>query len=94
MCQSQSDKPPERKSLNWKLKHHAKRPLSSRTANSDISHMQGGAYVPLYLHPIDYAEFLIRQVEEAEPDSDIQVRKIRDQLGGVWGGRAQCRVLT
>lgn len=46
------------------------------TANSDISHMQGGAYVSIYLHPIDYAEFLIRQAEEAEADSKIQVKKI------------------
>ena len=48
------------------------RQLSSRTANSDISHMQGGAYVSIYLHPIDYAEFLIRQAEGAEADSKIQ----------------------
>lgn len=37
--------------------------------------MQGGAYVSIYLHPIDYAEFLIRQAEEAEADSKIHVRK-------------------
>lgn len=37
--------------------------------------MQGGAYVSIYLHPIDYAEFLIRQVEEDEADSKIQVKK-------------------
>lgn len=37
--------------------------------------MQGGAYVSIYLHPIDYAKFLIRQVEEAEANSKIQVRK-------------------
>lgn len=63
---------PKMQSLNWKLQKQ----LSGRTANSDISHMQGGAYVSIYLHPIDYAEFLIRPVEEAEADSKTQVRKI------------------
>lgn len=38
--------------------------------------MQGGAYVSIYLHPIDYAEFLRRPVEEAETDSKTRVRKI------------------
>lgn len=38
--------------------------------------MQGGAYVSIYLHPIDYAKFLIRPVEEAEADSKAEVRKI------------------
>lgn len=38
--------------------------------------MQGGAYVSIYLHPIDYAKFLIRPVEDAEADSKAQVRKI------------------
>ena len=52
------------------------RQLGGSTANSDISHTQGGAYVSIYLHPIDYAAFLIRQEEEAEADSKIQVEKI------------------
>lgn len=42
--------------------------------------MQGGAYVSIYLHPIDYAKFLIRPVEEAEADSKAEVRKNRNCL--------------
>lgn len=52
--------------------------------------MWEGVYVSIYLHPIDYAEFLIRQAEEAEVDSNLQVREIRinwlrntSKLGGL-----------
>lgn len=38
--------------------------------------MQGGAYVSIYLHPIDYAGFSIRQVEEAQADRKTRVRII------------------
>lgn len=39
--------------------------------------MQGGAYVSIYLHHLDYAEFFTRQAEEAEADRKTQGRKIR-----------------
>ena len=57
------------KTPNWKLALRPAKAAKQHSANSDISHMQGGAYVSIYLHPIEYAEFLIRQEEAAAADS-------------------------
>lgn len=76
-CVSSSQISPQRckSSQSEAVEHHTAKAAKRQDCQQWRFPHAGGAYVSIYLHPIDYAKFLIRPVEEAA-DSKAEVRKI------------------